>query len=572
MYKYDLSVLIPARNEMFLALTVENILQNKRGKTEVIVALDGQWAKPPIPSHPDVTVIYFPESIGQRAATNQACRLSKAKYVMKLDAHCAVDEGFDVKLLAEMKDDWTMVPIMYNLHGFDWVCKKCGKNWYQGPTPKFCHKDYDGLAVNPDCDNTTDFEKNIIFLPRWHKKSQYYRFDKTMHFQYWGKYGERPEAQGDIAEILTIQGSCFLLTREKYWELNICDEAHGSWGQQGVEVAMKTWLSGGKVVVNKKTWYSHLFRTQGGSKGDFGFPYPISEKQVSHARKYSRELWVEGKWDKALPGRNLEWLLKKFYPVPDWHTEETKKEKQNKNVSEPPDDKPSKGIIFYTDNRVSLKVARAVQNQIRSIGLPIVSASLKPMDNMGKNIHMPLERGYLTMFKQQLAALEASDADIIFMTEHDVLYHPSHFNFTPPKRDVFYYNVNVWKIRLEDGFALKVDDAKQVSGLVAYKDLLIKEYKNRINRIERMGKFERGWGNEPGTKNIERGGFSNLTAESYESEFPNLDIRGDWNLTLNRWTQDLYRDKTGTIGWTESRVDKLPGWVLPDLFIPPIAS
>ena len=542
MNKYDLSVLIPARNEMFLARTVEGLLKNIRGNTEVIVALDGQWASPGIPDDPRITVIYFPESIGQRAATNQAARLSNAKYVMKLDAHCELDEGFDVKLISEMQDDMTMIPAMYNLHAFDWKCMKCGKKWYQGPTPTYCHKDYDGKTKNPDCDNTTDFKRKIIFAPRLHKKSMYYRFDHDLHFQYWGAYKERPEAQKEVAEILSAQGSCFMLTREKYWELDICDERHGSWGQQGVEVAMKTWLSGGRLVVNKKTWYAHMFRTQG---GDFGFPYPLSGNAVEKARQYSKDLWLNDKWDKALPGRNLKWLLNKFAPVPDWE-EETKMN-------------TDKGIIFYTDNRVNLKIAHAVQKQLKKTGLPIVSSSLKPM-SFGQNIHIPLERGYLTMFKQQLAALEASSAKYIFMCEHDVLYHPSHFEFIPPKDDVFYYNVNVWKVDAKTGFALKVDVAKQVSGICANRQLLIEEYKRRIARIEKEGKFERGWGNEPGTKDLARGGFSDLTSEIWNSEYPNIDIRGDWNLTINRWSKDKYRDKSGTIGWTESTVSKIPGW------------
>ena len=96
---YDLSILIPARNEMFLARTIEDILNNIEGNTEIIAVMDGYWTDPPIPQHERVTVIYNPESIGQRAATNQAAKLSKAKYLMKCDAHCAFDKGFDVKMI-----------------------------------------------------------------------------------------------------------------------------------------------------------------------------------------------------------------------------------------------------------------------------------------------------------------------------------------------------------------------------------------------------------------------------------------------------------------------------------------
>ena len=91
----DLSILIPARNEEFLSKTIEDILSNIEADTEVIAVLDGEWANPPIPQHPRVNVIYLPESIGQRAAGNLACRLSRAKYIMKVDAHCAFDKGFD---------------------------------------------------------------------------------------------------------------------------------------------------------------------------------------------------------------------------------------------------------------------------------------------------------------------------------------------------------------------------------------------------------------------------------------------------------------------------------------------
>lgn len=57
-----------------------------------------------------------------------------------------------------------------------------------------------------------------------------------------------------------------------------------------------------------------MFRTQG---GDFGFPYPLSESAVQTARNYSRELFINNKWDGAK--RPLKWLLDKFAPLPGWH-------------------------------------------------------------------------------------------------------------------------------------------------------------------------------------------------------------------------------------------------------------
>ena len=281
--EYDISILIPARNEQFLAKTVADILSNIEARTEILVGLDGQWADPGIADDPRVTIVYYPKSIGQRAMTNKLCRLSKAKYIIKTDAHCTFDKGFDRKMMEEMHDDWTMVPQMRNLHAFDWVCSKCSHRRYQGPTPDSC----------PNCDNKTDFKRDMVWIGKQSPKSNAYRFDTTLHFQYFRDFDKRVEAEGDVTESMSLQGSFFMLTREKYWELNICDEKHGSWGQQGVEVALKTWLSGGKVMCNKKTWYAHLFRTQG---GDFGMPYHLTQGAVERARQYSRDIWFNNKF------------------------------------------------------------------------------------------------------------------------------------------------------------------------------------------------------------------------------------------------------------------------------------
>lgn len=524
---------------MFLARTIENALENIEGDTEIIVALDGLWADPPIKDDPRVTILYVGKSIGQRAATNQACRLSDAKYVMKVDAHCAFDKGFDVKMMDAMEDHYTMVPIMYNLHAFDWVCQNCEYRTYQGPTPKLCEK----------CGGK--MEREMIWRPRWNRKSTAYRFDKNMKFQYWGAYKERQREQGQLVDTLSLQGSCFMLTRKKYWELNICDEKHGGWGQQGTEVACKTWLSGGEVKVNLNTWYAHMFRTQG---GDFGFPYPISGSDVSKAREYSKHLWLGNNWDKAK--HDLNWLLEKFKPVPEWHGSATKK-------------KPKKGVVYYTHNQGSEKLLQTVREQIKK-GIKekhIVSVSLKPL-NFGKNIVIDADPGYLTMAKQIKAGLEASDADVIWFCEHDVLYHTSHFDFIPSRNDQVYYNTNVWRVRVSDGHALYCDNLQQLSGLVAFRDLLIEHYTKRIRLMEEFlshhdssefGSYVRRMGFEPGTHNrTER--VDDLVANSWQSKYPNIDLRHDSNLTPSRWSKEQFKNQRYTLGWTESTVDQLQGW------------
>lgn len=296
---------------MFLKQTVDDILKNIEADTEIIIVLDGEWADPSIPQHPRVNVIYLAQPIGQRAATNLACRLAQGKYVMKVDAHCSFDKGFDRKMLElykEVGDHTTMVPVMRNLWAFDWKCYKCGWKKYQGPTPQKCEQ----------CGDENHMKRKMVWVGKHNPQSVSFSFDNEPHFQYFEDWKHREPYMTDKAtkgytETMSLQGSCFMLTKERYWALNICDEGLGSWGSQGIEVACKTWLSGGKVLVNHKTWYAHLFRTQG---GDFSFPYKQHQSKVEVAKGRVRDLFFNNKW--PLQIHNLGWLLKKFWPVPGW--------------------------------------------------------------------------------------------------------------------------------------------------------------------------------------------------------------------------------------------------------------
>ena len=613
----DLAVLIPARNEMFLARTVADVVRQARGDTEVVVVLDGAWADPPVADHPRVQVVHHAIPIGQRAATNLAARLSDARYVMKLDAHCTVAEGFDVELVRagdELGRDVTQIPRMYNLHAFDWVCEHCGARKYQGPTPTRCWVE-SCAETSVALLRSPAFRRDLVWQPRWRRRTDFARFDHELHFQYWSGYQERPEAQGDIADVMSSIGACFVIARDRFFELGGLDEAHGSWGQFGTEVACKSWLSGGRQVVNKRTWFAHLFRTQG---GDFGFPYSNPQSVVDQARRYSRELWIGGRWSQAV--RPLSWLVDKFAPVPDWEAvaagprpapaggpapSDGSQQEPSASPARPLGDPArvavvagggvraaSKGLAYYSDNRGDKGLLAAVRAQLAraSGGLPIVSATLKPV-RLGRSI-VPLkclaceaivfyrngradqcascgakpvpgygkvfdalERGHLTMFRQQLAALEALDTDVAFMAEHDVLYHPSHFDFTPPRADTFYYNQNTWRVDAATGRALFYY-CNQVSGLCANRLLLVEHYRKRVAHVERHG-FERSLGFEPGG-NRKALALDDHPVGTWMSAQPNVDVKTGFSLTPGRWNQAQFRNKSTCQGWTEA--EGVPGW------------
>lgn len=735
--KYDLSVIIPSRNEMFLARTIDDLLEHIEGNTEIIVGLDGKWSDPPLVDHPRLTVVYYPESIGQRAMSNQLVQLSNAKYVMKVDAHCAFDQGFDVKMIEaykELGDDVTMVPVMRNLHAFNWVCPD-GHTRYQGPSGP-CKEVVDA-EKGTLCGK--DVVRDVVWIPKTSPRSTSYSFDPEPHFQYFGEW--KKKQVGDLVETMSLQGSCFMLTREKYWSLGICDEFFGSWGSQGIEVSVKTRLSGGNVICNKRTWYAHMFRTQG---GDFSFPYQQKQSKVDEAKKKAKDLFFDNKWDKQI--YPLSTIIEHFWPVNHWTEEDLKKLKQreietersgiysikssetgrvyigsainianrifehtrklkqndhhnihlqnvynkygaddlkfevlyfcsnddlltfeqkfideckedigwdmmfnieptagsslgrvcsdetkekisiaqtgktawNKGLTKETDDrvkkyceklkgghpwnnkehprgmlgkkhteetkqrisnsskdmehtrndigqfvkKPTKAIIYYTDNQLKLKIAHAVQKQLRKVSeekdIPIVSASLKPMTNMGTNIHVNMEYGRLAMMTQILAALEASTADIVYFCEHDVLYHSTHFDFTPPERGIFYYDQNWWKVRTDDSYAIHYD-ANQLSGLCCYRETALPEFRERVRRIQKEG-WRSSMGYEPGTRGISRGGFSDSPWASWKAPLPSIDIKHGRNLTTQRWQKENFHNQQNCQGWAETTADKIEGW------------
>lgn len=540
----SLSVLIPSRNEMFLLNTIQDILKNRRGETNIIVVLDGQWPVEPIPDHPDVHLVYHPQSVGQRAATNEAARLSTATFVMKADAHVAFDEGFDVKLMAayesgELSRDVTTVPRLYNLHVFDWKCDQCGRQSYQGPELTDC----------PDCHGRAH-HRHLIWTPRWNRMTDAMRFDATMHFQYWSAFKRRPEAKGDFVESLGQLGACWMMYRDRYWELGGLDERHGSWGQMGTEISCKSWLSGGRQVINKRTWYSHLFRTQPG----FGFPYRLSERQAEAARQHSRKLWLENTWEQQV--RPLSWLIEKFWPVEGW-TESDLARIQERASAFIPARHPSVGVVYYTDNRLDPAIAEAcrVRLQASTNGHRLVSVSLEPLD-FGENVVVQAERGRLTMFRQILAGLEALDTEYAFLCEHDCLYPPEHFRFIPGRRDAYYFNANWWRVDAETG-RTATWAATHLSGCCASRILLADHFRKVVADVEAHG-YDHGVGYEPGVREGRKAGIDDHPALTWQSARPYVDIRHGRNLTASRWSPEAFRDKATCQDWKDGQ--EIPGW------------
>jgi len=255
---------IPARNEPHLQRTIDSILSAARGEIEVIAVLDGYWPDPPIKEDARVRQVHFSEARGMRAAINAGARLAKGEYLMKCDAHCLFDEGFDVKLAQDCRYGWTMVPRRYGLDAESWIRNE-GKM----------------------------YEFQYIDLPSFKGRN-------------WPEYAERVR-DNELPNLMTFQGSCWLMHLKRFWWLGGLDDVnYGMMGREAQEISLKTWLSGGRQVLNRKTWYAHW------SKPSSNYPGRSAAKEKSIA--YAQELWLNDKWPHQR--RKLSWLVEKFAPVP----------------------------------------------------------------------------------------------------------------------------------------------------------------------------------------------------------------------------------------------------------------
>jgi glycosyltransferase involved in cell wall biosynthesis len=214
-----ISILIPARNEKYLQRTIDGLFENARGDIEVLVALDN-WPSAPQMKVKRGRVIHT--RAGQRRATTLLAQFALGEIVMKTDAHCLFAPGYDIALAKDLQPKTILAPYMLVLDEEMW------------------------MPIN--------------------KRASQYCFDTNFIMQY---DVERPEI---LSETMCLQGSCFVMSRNDFFEFGLNDDKLDSWGGQGPELGIKAFLNGGKCMTTKNTYYAHLFRTTAEA-----FPYERGE-------------------------------------------------------------------------------------------------------------------------------------------------------------------------------------------------------------------------------------------------------------------------------------------------------
>ncbi len=278
-----LSIVVPSRDSRWLQKTVDDLLDKAIAKVEVIVVIDG-YGPPKLAKHPRLKVV-VQEHKGMREAINTGMALASGEYVMKADEHTMWDKGYDLKLIDDCEDDWVVVPRRYRLDPEKWEIIEDGR-----PPIDYMFIDYP------------------FYVP--------YDSTQGLHGAEW----KRPDrADILIDDLMTFQGSAYFMSK-KHWERlgGLDTSLYGPFTHESQEISNKTWLSGGRCVVNKKTWYAHLHK---GKK--YGTGYGFTTKQwiqmkadMEFGRRACMDIWLNNKE----PGMiyDWKWLIDKFWPVPHW--------------------------------------------------------------------------------------------------------------------------------------------------------------------------------------------------------------------------------------------------------------
>jgi len=485
------SVIIPGRYEKYFQPTVDSVLESAVGDVEVIAIVDEQeWDEPLQSDDPRVKIIRLEKAIGQRAAYNLGVRESTGEYVVKIDAHCLLSKGFDEELKKCCGEKDVVLPEMRRLDVLEWKPKRGGETIHM-----------------------------------------YFGLDLYCH--YWQDLTRKNREE--YPEVMTGQGSCWFCRREWSDHIGLLDEGVGSWGNVGIEISLRTWLCGGRQICCTKAWQAHYFR-----KDDGGFPYHLTGRDVHKAHKYTwnNYYFKDDAFEHQV--RPFRWLIEKFAP-PGW-------EAYLVDCFQSP-----RVIVYYTDSQLAEPLASAVRKRLQKVcgPIPIVSVSQTPL-KFGKNVCLGEQpRKYKSVYEAMLAGVKATPpGSIVYLVEHDVFYHPSHFAFLPPERGKLYFNENrYYYTRGHERFE-KARGKVALSQCVAWREDLIQHAEERLSVSPNdITESFSAWQKR-----------SSLETVTFVSNRPNVDILHGANLTLKGQKKLRYmKGERGT-------VRDLPGWGRPPHF------
>jgi len=275
------SIIIPARNEKYLSKTVDSFFSKATGEIEVIVVLDGP-TKYPLPlERPNLKLIKKPVAEGLRPALRDASHAATGKYLLKSDAHNLVSEGFDEILKKDCEDNWVISPRLCLLDAVTW-------------------------------ERVPSIQNDYFFLScPWIINQYGARLFRDV------TWVSRDRARKDVAidETMTMQGSVWFMTADHFHNRlgDLCEgfNVWGTWSGEQHEVVLKTWLGGGKVMVNKNVWNAHYSKSM---QERLESVPDYSRNNDAHLHKNLAFYFLRNQWKDQV--HNFGWLMDRFWPLP----------------------------------------------------------------------------------------------------------------------------------------------------------------------------------------------------------------------------------------------------------------
>ena len=293
------SIIIPSYKCKYVSHTIDDIYEHATGEIEVICILDGYWPDPMINDHKNLTIVHSGKNVGMRKAINMGARIASGDYLLKCDDHCSLSPGFDEILKRDSQPNQLQVPSRYMLDVETWEKRREAIEYEYMVYPyRYLDRERYGMGLH----SKKWLGESGVNPPNMGKKQFYFR--------------EHQRADIKIDEIMVIHGSCWFMPKEHFFHIGGLEEVvFKSLYQEPQEVTFKTFLIGGKVVVNKNVWYAHMHKSQ-----DEGLPtsreYNLDMKSMRDTERFGTALWMNDKWAGAT--RPMKWLIEHFWPIPEW--------------------------------------------------------------------------------------------------------------------------------------------------------------------------------------------------------------------------------------------------------------
>lgn len=285
------SVLIPARKELYIRETVRDLFDNRSGAIEVIVILDGDTPEYKLPRKKGLKVLRNKTVKGMRPSINDAAAIATGDYLMKLDAHCTVGEGWDEILKADCADNWIVVPRRY---------------WLDAPK-------WEVIPFKLIHGKPMEYVDAMAYLYPFYRP-----YCPRLTARPWREYANKHKDEM-VVEDMSFQGSCWFMTKKHFNRLGGMDaKGYGTFGEEAQDIGLRTQLGPwqGAIMRNKKTWYAHWSKPSSHWKADPEVAGRVTNEERENGYKFCFDFWWYDRWDEQV--RDFKWLVDKFWPLPGW--------------------------------------------------------------------------------------------------------------------------------------------------------------------------------------------------------------------------------------------------------------